>query len=388
MYIVNKQCKSTGSNKIQYTNENTSHLCYYQYQYGPFDDSLDGLTTMKLHIKSILYITLCCVFTQLAHSETQSKEELNVYSARKEAYIKPLLDKFAEQHNVQVNLVTSKADALIQRLNNEGKNSPADVFITTDAGRLHRAKEADLLQAITDESVIQLAPEQYRDPENYWLGLSVRVRAIIYNDERVQLSELSSYENLADPIWKNRICVRSSNNIYNQSLVASLIAHHGEEATQSWANDFAVNLARKPQGGDRDQVKAVAAGQCDVALVNSYYLGNMINGSEEEQAAVAKVKLFWPNQSDRGAHVNISGIAITKYAKHVELANKLITFLFTKEAQAWYGDVNLEFAVIEGIEPNQILESWGPFKADTLNLGKLGEFNANAVQIMDRAKWR
>lgn len=339
---------------------------------------------MKLQIKSILYITLCCVFAQLANAQ----EELNVYSARNEAYIKPLLDKFAEQNNVQVNLVTSKADALIQRLSNEGKNSPADVFITTDAGRLHRAKEAGLLQIITDPSVIQLAPEQYRDPENYWLGLSVRVRAIIYSDARVQASELSSYENLANPIWKNKICVRSSNNIYNQSLVASFIAHHGIEDTQSWVNDFAANFARKPQGGDRDQVKAVAAGQCDIAVVNSYYLGNMINGSEEEQAAASKVKLFWPNQDDRGAHVNISGIGIAKHAKHVESANKLIAFLFTKDSQAWYGDVNLEFPVIEGIQLNQTLENWGPFKADTLNLGKLGELNSSAVKIMDKAKWR
>ncbi len=343
---------------------------------------------MKLQIKSILYITLCCVFAQLANAQENSQGELNVYSARKEAYIKPLLDQFAKQHNVQVNLVTSKADALIQRLANEGKNSPADVFITTDAGRLYRAKDAGLLQKITDKSIIQLAPQQYRDPEGYWLGLSVRVRAIIYNDEHVKVTELSSYENLAAPVWKNRICVRSSNNIYNQSLVASLIAHHGVEDTQSWTNNFAANLARKPQGGDRDQVKAVAAGQCDIALVNSYYLASMINGSEQEQAAAAKVKLFWPNQSNRGAHINISGIGITKHTKHVELANKLIAFLFTKEAQAWYGNVNFEYPVVEGLELNQTLKNWGPFKADALNLGKLGELNANAVRIMDKAKWR
>ena len=340
---------------------------------------------MKLHIKSILYITLCCVFTQLVAAQ---EEELNVYSARKEAYIKPLLDQFAEQHNIQVNLVTSKADALIQRLSNEGKNSPADVFITTDAGRLHRATDADLLQTITHESVLQLSPEQYRDPSGYWLGLSVRARVIVYNDKRVQVSELSTYENLTDPKWKKRICVRSSNNIYNQSLVASFIAHHGLEATQQWANDFVANFARKPQGGDRDQIKAVAAGQCDIAIVNSYYLGNMIHGSEEEKTAASKVKLFWPNQNDRGTHVNISGIGITKHAKNIELANQLITFLFTKESQAWYGDVNLEFPVIDDVKLNQTLENWGPFKADTLNLGKLGELNASAVQVMDKAKWR
>ena len=343
---------------------------------------------MKLQFKSILYITLCCVFTQLANAQEESQEELNVYSARKEAYIKPLLDQFAKQHNVTVNLVTSKADTLIQRLSNEGKNSPADVFITTDAGRLYRAKDAGLLQKISDDSVFQLAPEQYRDPDRYWMGLSVRVRAIVYADKRVKLSELSSYENLADPTWEKRICVRSSNNIYNQSLVASLIAHHGIEITQSWANNFATNLARKPQGGDRDQVKAVAAGQCDIALVNSYYLGSMINGSEQDQAAAAKVKLFWPNQNSHGAHVNISGIAITKHAKHVELANKLIAFLFTENSQAWYGDVNLEFPVIAGLKLNKILENWGPFKADTLNLSKLGELNASAVRVMDKAKWR
>lgn len=339
---------------------------------------------MKLHVRSILYITLCCVFAQLANAQ----EELNIYSARKEAYIKPLLDQFSELHNVQVNLVTSKADALIQRLTHEGKNSPADILITTDAGRLYRAKQADQLQAITDTSIMQLAPEQYRDPAGYWLGLSLRVRAIVFNPERVKQEELSSYENLADPVWKNRICIRSSNNIYNQSLVASLIAHHGIENTQKWADDFVSNFARKPQGGDRDQIKAVAAGQCDIAVVNSYYLGSMLIGTEEEKAAASKVQIFWPNQTDRGAHVNISGIGITKHAKHPELAAKLIEFLFTKEAQAWYGDVNLEYPVIADASSNEILKSWGSFTVDTLNLNQLGELNATAVQVMDRAKWR
>ncbi len=339
---------------------------------------------MKLHIKSILYITLCYIFAQLASAQG----ELNVYSARKEAYIKPLLDQFSEKYDTQVNLVTSKADALIQRLNNEGKNTPADIFITTDAGRLHRAKEADLLQAITDVSILQLAPEQYRDPDGYWLGLSQRVRAIIFNPERINSSELSSYENLADPVWKGKICIRSSNNIYNQSLVASLIAHHGVEATQNWANDFIANFARKPQGGDRDQVTAVAAGQCDIAIINTYYLGKMLAGSDIEKTVAAKVQLFWPNQSGRGAHANISGIGITKHARHPQLAKQLIEFLFTKDAQAWYSDINLEYPVIEGVKPNEILENWGPFKADALNLSRLGELNSTAVKVMDKANWR
>ena len=250
-----------------------------------------GHLSMKLYFKSILYITLSCMIGQFA----QAEEELNVYSARKEAYIKPLLDQFAELHKIKINLVTSKADALIERLNNEGKNSPADVLITTDAGRLHRAKAAGLLQAIHSEEISKQAPEQYRDPEGYWFGLSLRARVIVADKERVDLSELSTYEALTDPKWKKRICIRSSNNIYNQSLVASLISHHGVEATQAWAQKLVPNFARKPQGGDRDQVKAVAAGQCDIAVVNSYYLGKMLIGKEEQKAAASKVTLFWPD---------------------------------------------------------------------------------------------
>lgn len=339
---------------------------------------------MKLHYKSILYIILSAIIVAPVCAE----EELNVYSARKEAYIKPLLDRFAAEQNVKVNLVTSKADALIQRLVNEGKNTPADVLITVDAGRLHRAKVAGILQAISDDSILQSVPTQYRDQEGYWLGLSVRARTIVFRNERVTADQLTSYEDLTDPKWRERICIRSSNNIYNQSLVASLIAHHGVDATQQWAEAFVSNFARKPQGGDRDQIKAVAVGQCDVAVVNTYYLGKMLTGSDEEQAAAAKVTLFWPNQDDRGAHVNISGIGITAHAKHTALATKLIKFLLTDQAQEWYGDVNLEYPVREQIKTNDILTQWGPFKADTLHLDKLGELNSAAVQLMDRAQWR
>lgn len=339
---------------------------------------------MKPHYKSILYIILLAMIVVPVWAE----EELNVYSARKEAYIKPLLDQFAAAQNVKVNLVTSKADALIQRLVNEGKNTPADVLITVDAGRLYRAKAAGILQAISDDSILQSVPSQYRDQEGYWLGLSVRARTIVFRNERVTADQLTSYEDLSDSKWRGRICIRSSNNIYNQSLVASLIAHHGVDATQQWADALVSNFARKPQGGDRDQIKAVAVGQCDVAVVNSYYLGKMLNGSDEEQAAAAKVTLFWPNQDDRGVHVNISGIGITAHAKHTALATKLIKFLLTDQAQEWYGDVNLEYPVRQQIKTNDTLTQWGPFKADTLRLDKLGELNSAAVQLMDRAQWR
>lgn len=339
---------------------------------------------MKFKFNPAFYLILCAIVV----SPIQASEELNVYSARKEAYIKPLLDQFAQIHNIKVNLVTSKADALIQRLIGEGKNTPADILITVDAGRLHRAQQAGLLKSIDVSRFSTAAPSQFQDPEGYWFGLSLRARTMVYHPQRVTAQQLSDYESLADAQWKKRICVRSSNNIYNQSLVASMIAHHGEKATQEWANHLVSNFARNPQGGDRDQIKAVAAGLCDVAIVNSYYLGGMLIGSAAEQAAANQVKLFWPNQRDRGAHMNISGIAVTKYAKNTDLAIQLIEYLYTDEAQAWYGDVNMEYPVRKGITTNPILLGWGDYKADNLALKQLGIHNAEAVKIMDKAGWK
>ncbi|MCW8825797.1 MAG: extracellular solute-binding protein, partial [Gammaproteobacteria bacterium] len=235
-------------------------------------------------------------------------EELNLYSARKEALIKPLLDQFTQETGIKVNLVTGKADALLQRLKSEGRNSPADLLLTTDAGRLSRAKEAGLLQPITSEILSKEIPQHYRDPEGYWFGLSVRARPIIYSVERTDPAHLSSYEALSDPEWKQRICIRSSGNIYNQSLIASMIEADGMERTEQWANGLVTNFAKPPQGGDRDQIKAVASGRCDVAIANSYYYGMMVNSKKEsERQAALKTAIFWPNQNGRGTHVNISG---------------------------------------------------------------------------------
>lgn len=342
---------------------------------------------MNLIMKSACYLLLSLLFTE----PLLAQEELNVYSARKEALIKPLLDQFAQANNVKVNLVTSKADALIQRLVSEGKNTPADVLITVDAGRLYRAKQAGLFQPLNVENFSDFAPAQFQDPEGYWFGLSVRARTIVYNPQKINEKLPDSYESLAAPHWKKKICIRSSNNIYNQSLLASLIAHHGIDVTQDWANDFVKNFARKPQGGDRDQIKAVAAGLCDIALVNTYYLGQMITGSDEEQAAARKVRVLWPNQEPphaQGVHVNVSGIGVIKYSERTKLAAKLIEFLYTDEAQAWYGNVNFEYPVRENIAVNDLLKSWGEFEADTINLDQLGIHNSEAVRVMDRAGWR
>jgi len=315
--------------------------------------------------------------------------EVNIYSARKENLIKPLLDKFTEETRVEVNLVTGKADALLHRLKSEGKNSPADLFITVDAGRLHRAKASGVLQRVSSKALNQAVPAHLRDQEGFWYGLSVRARPIFYVKDRVDPAQLSSYEALAEKQWRGRICIRSSSNIYNQSLIASMLAHQGEKQVLGWTGEFVSNFAQPPVGGDRDQIKAAAAGVCDIAIANTYYFGQMLSGRDQAQKEAAeKVSIFWPNQSGRGAHVNVSGIGLTAAAQNREAAIKLMEFLVSEEAQAWYGEVNFEYPVRKGVAISPALQQWGTFKADTLNLTELGEFNQDAVKVMDKAGWR
>ncbi len=324
-----------------------------------------------------------------AAAPTFASEEVNLYSARKEKLIKPLLDKFTAETGVSVNLITAKADALLKRLQVEGKNSPADLLITTDAGRLHRAKTAGLTQPALTETLKELVPASYRDSDGHWVGLSLRARPIMYVKGKVDPTELSSYEALTDAKWKGRICIRSSSNIYNQSLVASLIAHDGEKATEAWAKGFVANFARPPKGGDRDQIKGAASGQCDIAVANTYYLAGMLTSKDNAQKeAASKVAVFWPNQSDRGAHVNVSGASVLAAAKNKANAIKLLEFLASDEAQQWYAEVNGEYPIRDGIAVSDTLKSWGEFKKDTLKLDQLGTLNPEAVKLMDRAGWK
>ncbi|MDZ7842549.1 MAG: Fe(3+) ABC transporter substrate-binding protein [Gammaproteobacteria bacterium] len=341
---------------------------------------------MIYRLAFITALAACLVGTATAAAAA----EVNVYSARKEALIKPLLDRFAEQTDIEVNLVTGDADALLKRLEMEGTSSPADIVITVDAGRLHRAKAADLLQPVESDTIAAAVPAQYRDPENLWFGLSLRARPIMYVNDRVDPSELSTYEALADEKWRNRICIRSSNNIYNQSLVASMIAANGVEATEKWARGLVENMARPPQGGDRDQIKAAAAGECDIAVANTYYLGGMLNdeGDASQREAAQKMAIHWPNQDGRGAHVNISGIGVTRSAGNVDEAIQLIEFLVSDDSQAFYASSNYEYPVKENVQWSETLEQWGTFKADSVNLSVLGENNADAVKLMDRAGWK
>tara|TARA_R110000751_G_scaffold307866_1_gene433078 strand:- start:84382 stop:85374 length:993 start_codon:yes stop_codon:yes gene_type:complete len=316
-------------------------------------------------------------------------EQVNLYSARKEALIKPLLDKFTQQTGISVNLVTGNADNLITRLKSEGKYSPADLLLTTDVGRLYRAKQQGLTQEIAETEAISKLPNNFRDEQGHWLGLSLRARPLMVSAERVNGQSITKLEDLTAPEWKGRICIRSSSNIYNQSMVASLIAQQGESATEEWVNGLVKNFARPPQGGDRDQIKAVASGLCDVAIANTYYLAGMLSSEDETTKQQGKkVKVVWPNQGDRGAHINISGVALAKNAPNKVAAVKLIEFLLSDESQMWYAKTNHEYPVLAAIPWSDLLQSFGTFKTEQVPLGKLGELNSAAVQMMDRAGWK
>ena len=329
------------------------------------------------------------VFLVFIYPVVATATEVNVYSARKENLIKPLFDRFTEQTGIKVNLVTGDADTLIKRLEVEGENSPADILLTVDVARLDRAKNKQLFQKIDSEILNTSIPDIYRDDEGFWFGLSLRSRVIVYAKDRVKPEQLESYEALADPKWKGKLCVRSSSNVYNQSLVASIIAHRGVEETEEWARGLVNNFARPPKGGDRDQIKAVASGQCDLALVNTYYLGGMQHSVlENEKSAAAKVELFWPNQNDRGTHINISGAGVTRSSKNRNEAIKLLEFLVSDKSQHWYADTNFEYPVKSGIKINDTLRHWGNFVSDEVNMDQLGKLNAEAVRLMDRAGWK
>lgn len=343
---------------------------------------------MTLRKSFLSFVAGACALTGFQVA-TASAEEVNVYSYRKEVLIRPLLDRFTAKTGIDVNLVNGKADVLLERLKSEGMNSPADILLTADVGRLIRAEKAGVMQPVSSDELSKLIPAQYRDPNGNWFGLSLRSRVIFAAKGIVKEGEINTYEDLADPKWKGRICIRSSSNIYNQSLLGSLIAHNGAEKAQSWADAVVANMARKPQGGDRDQIKAVAAGQCDIAVGNTYYLGKMLAGKDEKQKAAAeKVYVIWPNQDGRGSHVNISGAGVTKSAKNKENAIKLIEFLASDEAQKVYTEEVFEYPVRDGIDVSATVASWGKFKADEIKLAEFAKHQAEAVRIFDKAGWR
>jgi iron(III) transport system substrate-binding protein len=314
---------------------------------------------------------------------------VNVYSHRHYDVDRELFARFTEATGIRVNVVTGSADELITRLQTEGASSPADVLITVDAGRLHRARARGLLQAVQSPALDASVPARYRDPDGYWFGLTTRARVLVYARERVRAEEVPTYESLAAPRWRGRLLVRSSENVYNQSLLASLIAESGEAAALEWAQGVSRNLARSPSGGDTDQLKAVAAGAGDVAISNTYYLAKLATSEDaEERRVYEQLAVVFPNQGGRGTHVNVSGAGVTRHAPNREAAVRLIEFLADDESQRLYAEGNQEYPVKPGIAMSRVLQGWGEFEADTLPLARLGELNARAVMLFDRAGWR
>lgn len=340
----------------------------------------------RLSIFTLAASTLLSAYSVAASADS---DFVNVYSARKEALIKPLLDTFEDQTGITVNLVTGSADALLKRLQVEGSASPADVFITVDAGRLQRAKDARVLQPISSETLNSAIPAHLRDNDGQWYGLSQRARTIFYAKDKVDPAQLSTYEDLASDKWRGKICSRSSNNVYNQSLVAAMLEANGAEQTEQWAKGFVANFAKPPAGGDTDQLKAVNAGVCDITLANTYYFGRLANSNKaSDQELVNNIGVFWANQEDRGTHVNVSGAGVTAASKNKDNAIRLIEFLTSADSQKWYAEVNSEYPVVAGSDVSSVLQTFGQFTADDVELSKLGENNRAAVELMDRAGWK
>lgn len=316
-------------------------------------------------------------------------QEVNVYTHRHYPPDQELFTQFEKETGITVNVVNASADELIQKMQLEGPTSPADVLITVDAGRLVRAKEKDLLQSIESPFLDSIVAPHLMDEEKQWFALTKRARVIAYAKDRIDPEQLSTYEDLASDTWESKLLIRSSGNIYNQSLMASLIANLGEEKARAWAQKIVENMARDPKGNDRDQVKAVVAGEGDLAIVNTYYVGRMINSDDEVEANAGKgVGIYFPNQNDRGTHINISGAGVAKFAPNKENAIKFIEFLASGEAQTVFAEANYEYPVNQNVKPAALLQSWGSFKEDQLNLSELGTNNKAAVLVFDEVGWQ
>tara|TARA_R110002072_G_C7976868_1_gene535593 strand:+ start:266 stop:1285 length:1020 start_codon:yes stop_codon:yes gene_type:complete len=308
--------------------------------------------------------------------------EVNVYSYRQPFLVQPLFDKFTEASDINVNVVFAKK-GLTERLAREGRNSPADLVFTVDIGRLVEVADKQLTQAVNLNSLNKNIPEQYRDPKGHWFGLTTRTRSIFASKERVDLKNIQNYEDMSKPIWKGRICSRSGKHPYNLAFIASMIANNGLEKTTTWLKGVKENLARKPQGNDRSQVKAIKEGVCDISLGNNYYFGKMLM-DKEQKAWANSVNIIFPNQNNRGTHVNISGMALTKYAPNKENAKKLMIFLSEQQAQEIYSEQNFEYPANPKVDMSKLLRSWGDFKADKLSLAEIAKLRKQAAQLVDQ----
>ena len=341
---------------------------------------------MKNYLISILSV-LCIVYS----CDTNESNEINIYSQRHYEVDKKQYENFEQKTGIKVNVIKANADELLERLKNEGANSPADLFVTVDAGKLQKGAEMGLFQKINSDEINNNVSKELIDKNGYWIPITYRARILVYSNDRVMASELSTYEDLADEKWKGRILVRSSSNAYNQALMSSLYANLGQETVEKWSSGIVNNFARDPKGNDRDQVKAIAAGQGDIAIVNSYYIGLLLSSEKQQEVdAGNSVSVFFPNQgeNERGSHINISGFAMTKNAPNKQNSIKLLEYLTSVEAQETYVNNSYEYPANSLVMPSEIVQSWGEFKIDELDLNKLGTYRNEAIKVFDKTGWK
>jgi iron(III) transport system substrate-binding protein len=339
---------------------------------------------MRLGFARASALALLAPLLAAAHAQAVEPGEVNIYSYRQPYLINPLLKEFTDETGIKVNVIFAEK-GLIERIQAEGRNSPADVLLTVDVGNLTQATAAGIAQPISSATLDAEIPQAYRAADNEWFGLTRRARVVYASKERVKQDAIT-YEELADPKWRGKICIRSGQHVYNVALIASMIAHHGEDWTEQWLKGVKANLARKPAGDDRLQVKGVYAGECDIAIGNTYYMGAMLkNDKEPEQKAWANsVNMLFPNSGDRGTHVNVSGAVVAKYAPHKDNAVKLIEFLASDKSQEMYADVNNEYPVKEGVPWSPLVKSWGDFTPDPISLNEIAALRKKASELVDK----
>ncbi len=328
-------------------------------------------------------VIVCLVTGFLAMTNSYATDEVVVYSARAEQLIKPIFDAFTQETGIPIRFITDKEGPLIERLKAEGKNTPADILLTVDAGNLWQAAQAGLLQSVQSPVLDKRIPAHLKDKNNQWFGLSIRARTLVYNTAKHKPADFVSYEDLAHPKWKGKLCLRSAKKVYNQSLVAMMIADKGEAQTEKIVRGWVNNLATDVFSDDTKLMEAIAAGQCDVGIVNTYYFGRLM----QKQPSLP-LALFWPNQQTTGVHVNVSGAGVVKHAQHVKAAIKLLEWLAAAQGQDLFAKLNLEYPANPAIKPDPLVASWGSFKQNKTHLTKAGELQGAAVRLMDRAQYK
>lgn len=333
---------------------------------------------------AVLALAAC---SEGAEAPSGDAGEVNIYSSRHYDTDLALYDNFTEQTGITVNRIEAGADALIERITSEGEFSPADLLVTVDAGRLWRAEEAGILASVESDVLAERLPEYLRHPDGLWFGLSTRARVVIYNKQAGMPEGLEDYADLADPAYRGDICIRSSSNIYNISLLSSIVAHAGEEAAQDWAEGVVANFARDPQGNDTAQIEAVASGECRISLVNTYYLARFAGGDEEARAIFDAIGVIFPGQDGNGTHINISGAGLIKTSPNRENAIRFLEYLTSDSAQRYFADGNNEYPAVTALDANSAVEQLGDFTPDTLNASQIGSNQRTAVEIFDRAGW-